>query len=193
MYPSKFIFLIKKFLVKLLTRSFRSQTFFLVPKWYTPVFLFLICVVRMVKLKSSILFKNFRSFCIHRLITIFLFNPKVDFNLQTKWTEFSFLYLYEMFFKANTLRDDQNFFKPVSQLKTSVIVWYLTNPAPPCHVVGHLTASQVKSIWGITEEELEEMYFDDSGKNVHYFARTRNKMEKNIIDNRTCICHNFGC
>lgn len=69
-----------------------------------------------------------------------------------------------MFFKANTLRDDQNFFKPVSQLKTSVIVWYLTNPLPPCHVVGHLTASQVKSIWGITEEELEEMYFDDTGK-----------------------------
>ena len=91
------------------------------------------------------------------------FDWQVDFNLQTKWTEFSFLYLYEMFFKANTLRDDQNFFKPVSQLKTSVIVWYLTNPKPPCHVVGHLTASQVKSIWGITEEELEEMYFDDSG------------------------------
>ena len=68
-----------------------------------------------------------------------------------------------MFFKAATLRDDQNFFKPVSQLKTSVIVWYLINPIPPCHVVGHLTASQVKSIWGITEEELEEMYFDDSG------------------------------
>lgn len=87
---------------------------------------------------------------------------KNDFNLETKWTEFSYLYLYEMFFKAATLRDDQNFFKPVSQLKTSVIVWYLTNPLPPCHVVGHLTASQVKSIWGITEEELEEMYFDDT-------------------------------
>ncbi|XP_057293400.1 uncharacterized protein LOC130622024 [Hydractinia symbiolongicarpus] len=87
---------------------------------------------------------------------------KIDFNLQTKWAEFSYLYLYEMFFKANTLRDDQNFFKPVSQLKTSVIVWYLTNPIPPCHVVGHLTASQVKSIWGVTEDELEEMYFDDA-------------------------------
>lgn len=87
---------------------------------------------------------------------------KVDFNLQTKWPEFSYLYLYEMFYKANTLRDDQNFFKPVSQLKTSVIVWYLTNPVPPCHVVGHLTASQVKSIWSITEEELEETYFDDT-------------------------------
>lgn len=73
-----------------------------------------------------------------------------------------------MFFKAATLRDDQNFFKPVSQLKTSVIVWYLVNPIPPCHVVGHLTASQVKSIWGITEEELEEMYFDDSGKDFSF-------------------------
>ena len=97
---------------------------------------------------------------------IFEFSFQVDFNLTTKWPEFSYLYLYEMFFKAATLRDDQNFFKPVSQLKTSVIVWYLINPIPPCHVVGHLTASQVKSIWGITEEELEEMYFDDSGN--HY-------------------------
>lgn len=69
-----------------------------------------------------------------------------------------------MFYKADALRYDQNFFKPVSQLKTSVIVWYLMNPEPPCHVVSHLTASQVKSIWGITEEELEEMYFDDSGE-----------------------------
>ena len=68
-----------------------------------------------------------------------------------------------MFYKADALRYDQNFFKPVSQLKTSVIVWYLMNPEPPCHVVSHLTASQVKSIWGITEEELEEMYFDESG------------------------------
>ena len=69
-----------------------------------------------------------------------------------------------MFFKAATLRDDQNFFKPVSQLKTSVIVWYLINPLPPCHVVSHLTASQVKSIWNISEEELEETYFDESGR-----------------------------
>ena len=68
-----------------------------------------------------------------------------------------------MFYKADELRHDQNFFKPVSQLKTSVIVWYLFSAEPPCHVVSHLTASQVKSIWGITEEELEEMYFDDSG------------------------------
>ena len=67
-----------------------------------------------------------------------------------------------MFFKANTLQDEQNFFKPDSQLKTSIIVWYLTNLVPPCHVVGHLTACQVKSIRGITEEELEEMYFDDT-------------------------------
>lgn len=99
---------------------------------------------------------------------IFEFSFQVDFNLTTKWPEFSYLYLYEMFFKAATLRDDQNFFKPVSQLKTSVIVWYLINPIPPCHVVGHLTASQVKSIWGITEEELEEMYFDDSGNHYIY-------------------------
>ncbi|XP_066928351.1 uncharacterized protein [Clytia hemisphaerica] len=105
------------------------------------------------------------SWLFHRIChtdTLWKHRCKIDFNLQTKWAEFSHLYLYEMFFKANTLRDDQNFFKPVSQLKTSVIVWYLTNPSPPCHVVGHLTASQVKSIWSITEEELEEMYFDDS-------------------------------
>jgi len=105
------------------------------------------------------------SWLFHRLCktdTLWKHRCKIDFNLSTKWVEFSYLYLYEMFFKAATLRDDQNFFKPVSQLKTSVIVWYLVNPIPPCHVVGHLTASQVKSIWGITEEELEEMYFDDS-------------------------------
>jgi len=101
----------------------------------------------------------------HRLCltdTIWKHRCMNDFNLHTKWPEFSYLYLYEMFFKAATLRDDQNFFKPVSQLKTSVIVWYLINPLPPCHVVSHLTASQVKSIWNISEEELEETYFDES-------------------------------
>eukprot|EP00794_Sanderia_malayensis_P003138 gene3138-3606_t len=101
----------------------------------------------------------------HRLClmdTIWKQRCKIDFNMHARWPEFSFLYLYEMFYKADALRYDQNFFKPVSQLKTSVIVWYLMNPEPPCHVVSHLTASQVKSIWGITEEELEDMYFDDS-------------------------------
>ena len=99
-----------------------------------------------------------------------IFPPQVDFDLQTRWPEFTYLYLYEMFYKADVLRFDQNFFKPVSQLKTSVIVWYLMNPEPPCHVVSHLTASQVKSIWGITEEELEEMYFDESGSLVWFLS-----------------------
>lgn len=95
---------------------------------------------------------------------------QIDFDLRTRWPEFSYLYLYEMFYKADALRYDQNFFKPVSQLKTSVIVWYLMNPEPPCHVVSHLTASQVKSIWGITEEELEEMYFDEAGQQFIFFS-----------------------
>jgi len=111
--------------------------------------------------------KQFNRLCV--LDTIWKQRCRVDFDLQTRWPEFTYLYLYEMFYKADVLRFDQNFFKPVSQLKTSVIVWYLMNPEPPCHVVSHLTASQVKSIWGITEEELEEMYFDESDDRPEMF------------------------
>lgn len=66
--------------------------------------------------------------------------------------------MYEMFHKAEVLKNDHNFFRPVSQLKTSVIVWYLLNPEPPSQSVGHLTPSQAKSIWGLTEEEIETHY-----------------------------------
>ena len=68
--------------------------------------------------------------------------------------------MYEMFYKAEVLKNDHNFFRPVSQLKTSVIVWYLLNPRPPSQSVSHLTASQAKSIWGLTGEELEKHYHE---------------------------------
>ena len=60
-----------------------------------------------------------------------------------------------MFYKADVLKMDPNFFRPVSQLKTSVIVWYLLSRQPPSLSVSQLTASQAKSIWGFTDEELE--------------------------------------
>jgi hypothetical protein len=63
----------------------------------------------------------FRRICMTD--TLWKHRSKLDFNMVAKWGEFSWLYLYEMFYKATTLRDEQNFFKPVSQLKTSVIVW----------------------------------------------------------------------
>ena len=89
---------------------------------------------------------------------VFLF--QVDFGLATRWSEYTFIYLYEMFYKAEVLKNDHNFFRPVSQLKTSVIVWYLLNPVPPSQSVSHLTASQAKSIWGLTDEELESNYHE---------------------------------
>lgn len=96
---------------------------------------------------------------------IWYFLLQVDFGLRTRWPEYTFIYLYEMFYKAEVLKNDHNFFRPVSQLKTSVIVWYLLNPVPPSQSVSHLTASQAKSIWGLTDEELESNYHDtDRGK-----------------------------
>ena len=96
---------------------------------------------------------------------IWYFLLQVDFGLRTRWPEYTFIYLYEMFYKAEVLKNDHNFFRPVSQLKTSVIVWYLLNPVPPSQSVSHLTASQAKSIWGLTDEELELNYHDtDRGK-----------------------------
>ena len=83
---------------------------------------------------------------------------QADFGLIIGWLEYSYIYLYEMFHKAEVLKNDHNFFRPVSQLKTSVIVWYLLNPEPPSQSVGHLTPSQAKSIWGLTDEELEKHY-----------------------------------
>ncbi|XP_032233478.1 uncharacterized protein LOC5508792 [Nematostella vectensis] len=83
---------------------------------------------------------------------------KADFDLVTRWPEYSYIYLYEMFYKAEVLKNDHNFFRPVSQLKTSVIVWYLLNSEPPSHSVSHLTPSQAKSIWGLTDECLESHY-----------------------------------
>ncbi|XP_031562606.1 uncharacterized protein LOC116298338 [Actinia tenebrosa] len=83
---------------------------------------------------------------------------KVDFGLYVKWVEYSYLYLYEMFYKAEILKNDHNFFRPVSQLKTSVIVWYLLSSEPPSHSVSHLTPSQAKSIWGLTDKCLETHY-----------------------------------
>jgi len=85
---------------------------------------------------------------------------QVDFGLKTRWPEYTYIYLYEMFYKAEVLKNDHNFFRPVSQLKTSVIVWYLLNPVPPSQSVSHLTASQAKSIWGLTDEELESNYYE---------------------------------
>lgn len=85
---------------------------------------------------------------------------QVDFGLKTRWPEYTYIYLYEMFYKAEVLKNDHNFFRPVSQLKTSVIVWYLLNPVPPSQSVSHLTASQAKSIWGLTDEELESNYHE---------------------------------
>lgn len=93
---------------------------------------------------------------------------RVDFGLATRWSEYTFIYLYEMFYKAEVLKNDHNFFRPVSQLKTSVIVWYLLNPVPPSQSVSHLTASQAKSIWGLTDEELESNYHEsDRGRDIH--------------------------
>lgn len=85
---------------------------------------------------------------------------QVDFGLRTRWPEYTYIYLYEMFYKAEVLKNDHNFFRPVSQLKTSVIVWYLLNPVPPSQSVSHLTASQAKSIWGLTDDELESNYHE---------------------------------
>lgn len=91
---------------------------------------------------------------------LFFFSLQVDFDLRTKWPEYTYIYLYEMFYKAEVLKNDHNFFRPVSQLKTSVIVWYLLNPVPPSQSVSHLTASQAKSIWGLTDDELEANYHE---------------------------------
>lgn len=94
------------------------------------------------------------------LLKMFCFLFQMDFGLRTRWPEYTFIYLYEMFYKAEVLKNDHNFFRPVSQLKTSVIVWYLLNPVPPSQSVSHLTASQAKSIWGLTDEELESNYHE---------------------------------
>ena len=96
----------------------------------------------------------------HLTATSFFFSLQVDFDLRTKWPEYTYIYLYEMFYKAEVLKNDHNFFRPVSQLKTSVIVWYLLNPVPPSQSVSHLTASQAKSIWGLTDDELEANYHE---------------------------------
>ncbi|CAB3985212.1 oocyte-specific F-box [Paramuricea clavata] len=82
---------------------------------------------------------------------------KIDFNLRAKWLEYSYLYLYELFTKASVLKNDPSFFRPVSQLKTSVIVWYLINPEPPSGSVCQLTASQAKSIWNLTDDDLDRI------------------------------------
>lgn len=96
------------------------------------------------------------SIVLFLLILLFLF--QVDFELYVKWPEYSYLYLYAMFYKAEVLKNDHNFFRPVSQLKTSVIVWYLLSSEPPSHSVSHLTPSQAKSIWGLTDKCLETHY-----------------------------------
>lgn len=73
-----------------------------------------------------------------------------------------------MFYKAEILKNDHNFFRPVSQLKTSVIVWYLLSSEPPSHSVSHLTPSQAKSIWGLTDKCLETHYEESQqGKNCY--------------------------
>lgn len=97
-----------------------------------------------------------KTSCLTGLTSFF----QVDFGLKTRWPEYTYIYLYEMFYKAEVLKNDHNFFRPVSQLKTSVIVWYLLNPVPPSQSVSHLTASQAKSIWGLTDEELESNYHE---------------------------------
>lgn len=94
----------------------------------------------------------------------FLFIFQLDFNLGTKWLEYSYLYLYELFTKASVLKNDPSFFRPVSQLKTSVIVWYLINPEPPSSSVCQLTASQAKSIWNLTDEDLDRMNNEADGE-----------------------------
>ena len=116
---------------------------------------------------------------------------QVDFGLKTRWPEYTYIYLYEMFYKAEVLKNDHNFFRPVSQLKTSVIVWYLLNPIPPSQSVSHLTASQAKSIWGLTDEELESSYHEsDRGECLSLYSHVPQivllKMEENIIGLATC-------
>ena len=111
---------------------------------------------------TEILLSCFVSFEIQFFLPVAkcFFFFQVDFGLKTRWPEYTFIYLYEMFYKAEVLKNDHNFFRPVSQLKTSVIVWYLLNPVPPSQSVSHLTASQAKSIWGLTDEELESNYHE---------------------------------
>ena len=87
----------------------------------------------------------------------------MDFGLRTRWPEYTYIYMYEMFYKAEVLKNDHNFFRPVSQLKTSVIVWYLLSDMAPSQSVSHLTASQAKSIWGLTDDELESHYHESGG------------------------------
>lgn len=117
---------------------------------------------------------------------------QVDFGLKTRWPEYTYIYLYEMFYKAEVLKNDHNFFRPVSQLKTSVIVWYLLNPVPPSQSVSHLTASQAKSIWGLTDEELESNYHEsDRGECWSLYNRVPQIivlliMEEAITDLATC-------
>ena len=62
------------------------------------------------------------------------------------------------------MKNDHNFFRPVSQLKTSVIVWYLISPEAPSGSVCQLTASQAKSIWGLTDDDLDKMNHNVDGK-----------------------------
>lgn len=95
---------------------------------------------------------------------------QVDFELYVKWPEYSYLYLYAMFYKAEILKNDHNFFRPVSQLKTSVIVWYLLSSEPPSHSVSHLTPSQAKSIWGLTDKCLETHY-EESQEGEHITSK----------------------
>lgn len=101
------------------------------------------------------------------LLTLRLFfSLKIDFNLHTRWPEYSYLYLYELFCKASVLKNDHNFFRPVSQLKTSVIVWYLLSSEAPCSSVFQLTASQAKSIWNLTDDDLDKVNDDVEGKKM---------------------------
>lgn len=124
----------------------------------------------------------------------FGFSFQVDFGLRTRWPEYTFIYLYEMFYKAEVLKNDHNFFRPVSQLKTSVIVWYLLNLVPPSQSVSHLTASQAKSIWGLTDDELESNYHDTDRGEFCLFHRLVPEIElmvfKSVIssDKPFCVC-----
>jgi hypothetical protein len=45
-----------------------------------------------------------------------------------------------------------------------VIVWYLINPEAPSSSVCQLTASQAKSIWNLTDDDLDKMNNEEEGK-----------------------------
>ncbi|XP_065656757.1 uncharacterized protein LOC136082122 [Hydra vulgaris] len=85
---------------------------------------------------------------------------KIDFNLETKWVNSTYLYLYEMFFKANVMRNFTANFQlilPYKRMK-SIIVWYLINPDAPFIDVLWCTEKEAILTWKVTEKDLIEIY-----------------------------------